>query len=121
MDDLLSRSANPIHELEVLPVLVAAALWGHLVARSQTVFYIDNESSRMAYIRGDGETLRSKSMIESFVDLEARLQLRIWFGRVPSYSNPADSPSRLCNDEVLSLGATETNIDWEQVKSHLGL
>ena len=121
MDDLLSRPANPIHELEVLPVLVAAALWGHLVARSQTVFYIDNESSRMAYIRGDGETLRSKSMIESFVDLEARLQLRIWFGRVPSYSNPADSPSRLCNDEVLSLGATETNIDWEQVKSHLGL
>ena len=28
MDDLLERSQNPIHELEVLPVLIAAELWG---------------------------------------------------------------------------------------------
>ena len=121
MVDLLSRSKNPIHELEVLPVLVAAKVWSHMFARCQVVFYIDNESSRMAYIKGHGETLRAKFMIEEFVDIEARLKLRIWFGRVPSYSNPADSPSRLCNTEVLGMGATETKLNWEEVKMHLEL
>ncbi|CAL1144384.1 unnamed protein product [Cladocopium goreaui] len=105
MDDLLERSQNPIHELEVLPV----------------VYYIDNESPRMAYIRGDGETQRAAQMIHAFVQQESAMQHRVWFGRVPSYSNPADGPSRLDFKEVLELGATKTNINWELVMKHLEL
>eukprot|EP00435_Cladocopium_sp_Y103_P062898 s272_g24.t1 len=121
MRDLFERSNNPIHELEVLPVLIAADLWGQMYSHAQVVYYIDNESSRMAHIRGTGETLRANLMIDMFVRLEADLQHKVWFGRVPSFSNPSDSPSRLEFEHIMSLGATRTSIDWEKVCSHLGL
>ena len=121
MQDLLSRSQNPIHELEILPVVIAATLWGSLFSNPQVVYYIDNESARLAYVRGDGETLRASKLIQVFVEEEARLQHRVWFGRVPSFSNPADDPSRLKFDKVKKLGAMQTNIDWEKVAQHLEL
>ena len=119
MDSLFENSQNPIHELEVLPVLVAAELWGSHFAHAQIVYYIDNESARMAYIKGLGETAGAGGLIQSFVQLESDFQHRVWFGRVPSHSNPADSPSRLSFDAVLSLGASRTSVDWEMVSCHL--
>ena len=121
MEDLFRRSKNPIHELEVLPVLIAALAWGHHFTCSQVVYYIDNESARMAHIRGTGETLRASLLVQSFVENEAAQQHRVWFGRVPSHSNPADSPSRLDHSQVLAKGANQTNVDWEKVSRHLGL
>ena len=121
MQDVFSRSKNPIHELEVLPVLIASLLWGHLLSGAQVVFYIDNESARMTYIRGTGETLRASSLVQTFVEHEAKLQYRVWFGRVPSHSNPADRPSRLEFSHVTSLMAARTSICWETVSSHLGV
>ena len=95
--------------------------WGELFKGSQVVFFIDNESARMAYIRGNGETLRAEQLVQSFVEQEAKLQHRIWFGRVPSHSNPSDAPSRLDFTEVNSLGAVGTSLDWETIRLHLGL
>ena len=73
MNELLKDSANPIHELEVLPVLVACLLWGSRYSGALIVYYIDNESARMAYIKGHGETIYASYMIGSFVELEAAL------------------------------------------------
>ena len=121
LEDLFSRSQNPIHELELLPILVAALLWGEFFQQSQVVYYVDNESARMACIRGSGETLRAGEIVRSFVEVEARLQHRVWFGRVPSFSNPSDAPSRLDFQEVLGLGAVRTSVDWEMTRRHLSL
>ena len=55
MEKLLERSANPIHELELLPVCLAAMLWKKHLGFFQVVWYVDNESSRMAAIRGSGK------------------------------------------------------------------
>ena len=44
MEDFFSRFQNPIHELELLPVLVASFLWGEMFQHSQVVYFIDNES-----------------------------------------------------------------------------
>ena len=43
LEKLFVLSKNPIHELEVLPVLVAAMLWSVYLSKAQTVSYIDNE------------------------------------------------------------------------------
>ena len=51
MTELFKDSENPIHELEVLPVLVACLLWGSRYSGALIVYYIDNESARMAYIK----------------------------------------------------------------------
>ena len=101
-------SKNPIHELEVLPVLLAAVLWSVYLAKAQTVWYIDNESARMAMIRGAGETEYSSRFINGFVFIECREQFKSWFARVPSFSNIAEGASRKECQRLLSLGAVQT-------------
>ena len=56
MDLLLEESSIPIHELELLPVYLATSLWVSKINGAQVVWYIGNESARMAAIRGSGET-----------------------------------------------------------------
>ena len=112
---------NAFHELELLPVLIACMAWGHFFEGSQIVYYIDNESARMAYIRGDGETILGNKIVSQFVELESQRQHRVWFGRVPSHSNLADGPSRLCFEAVQKLGAVRTSVDWEGTAEHLGI
>ena len=116
MDKLLAKSANPIHELEILPVHLAACLWRRYINFAQVVWYIDNESSRIAFIRGSGETQYASVFIEAFVQIECNSQVKSWFSRVPSHSNPADGVSRLSCDLPLSLGAEQTTVEWESCR-----
>lgn len=115
MSRLCKSSANPIYELEVLPAVLAASLWGSRLRGSQCVFYLDNDAARAAFIKGHASTLESSIFMDQFVDLELNLQLKCWFSRVPSYSNIADDPSRSKFDTVLSLGAEQADIAWSWV------
>ena len=121
MEELFRESANPIHELEVLPVLVACILWGTRFANALIVYYIDNESARMAYLKGHGETNFASCMIGSFVELEAAQQHKTWFGRCPSTSNPADGPSRLDLSWCERKHAERTSLNWELLRHHLNI
>ena len=100
MSKLLEESANPIHELELLPIYLAAFMWVGKFNKSQVVWYVDNESSRM----------------EAFVEIECNSQIKSWFSRVPSYSNPADGVSRTACELPQSLGAEQTTIEWERCR-----
>ena len=116
MDALLQTSANPIHELELLPMSLAAYIWNARICYSQVVWYVDNESSKMAMIRGSGETPYASRFIEAFVQTESNSQIKSWFSRVPSHSNPSDGASRLACDLPISLGAEQTTIVWERFR-----
>ena len=80
------------------------------------VWYIDNESARMVAIRGSGETTFASLFIDAFVETECNSQIKSWFSRVPSYSNPADGVSRLLRDLPRSLGAEQTTVEWESFR-----
>ena len=121
MSVLLSKSKNPIYELEVLPVVVSAWLWGQQMQSSQVCWYLDNEAGRSAYIKGHGATMVAAEMVNDFTNVEMQRQLKSWFARVPSLSNLADSPSRLKDDFLLGLGAVKGPIDWMAVGKLLGL
>ena len=95
VDLLLKFSDHPIYEVEVLPVLLALKLWMRFLGGSPTVFYLDNVAARASYIEGVGANSSATSFIKEFVQLESRLRIYSWFGRVPSHSNVADGPSRL--------------------------
>jgi len=116
MNALLQTSANPIHELELLPMSLASTIWNAHICYSQVVLYVDNESSKMAIIRGSGETPYASRFMEAFVQTESNSQIKSWFSRVPSHSNPSDGVSRLACDLPLSLGAEQTTIVWERFK-----
>ena len=71
----------------------------------------------MAAIRGSGETVYASVFIDPFVKDECNWQIKSWFSRVPSHSNPADGVSRLLCDRPISLGAEQTTIGWERCRS----
>ena len=52
----------------------------------------------MAAIRGSGETTYASTFIDAFVETECNSQIKSWFSRVPSHSDPADGVSRLLCD-----------------------
>ena len=100
MDKMLSSSKNPIYELELLPVLQAFRAWGKVLRQGQIVAYLDNESAKSALIRSCAATAIAEGITEAVRVLEESLQLRCWFSRVPSASNPADAPSRLRFEKI---------------------
>ena len=101
LDEFLLESQHPIYEMEVLPVILACKIWTKYIAGSPTVFYLDNTAARSACIKGDGANRATRVMLFEFVKLESRFRILSWFGRVPSHSNLADAPSRLCFSDPL--------------------
>eukprot|EP00971_Amphidinium_carterae_P104986 2078850-Amphidinium_carterae.1 len=60
----------------------------------RVLVFIDNDSTRFACIRGYSDSEASNEMLKALALLEARFPARIFFARVPSWSNPADGASR---------------------------
>ena len=87
-------SSPPVHELEVLSVLISFQVWFHFIRGSQVLHHTDNDSCRFPLMKGVGETPVAERFVASIMDREYTLQSKSWYGRVPSYSNPSDYPSR---------------------------
>ena len=105
MRALLRQSENPIYYLEVLPLLVAVVTWSKFSEGSQLVMYLDNEGARHSMIRCFAELSYVDKAIQRLLELESQLQLRVWFGRVPTASNIADAPSRMQFEPLKVRGA----------------
>ena len=115
MHKLLKNSKHPIHELELIPVLVALKVWENFLKGCQVVHYIDNESVRLALLRGSGETEVARCVMSQVMNAEFFLGTKSWYARVCSISNLADDPSRGKFDLLTKLGSTFCEIEWEEV------
>ena len=121
MTELLRESSHPIYELEVLPILLATSVWRKYIQGSPVVFYIDNDAARSAYIQGVGATAMTKLFTDLYVKLEFQLEIRAWFGRVPSHSNLADEPSRLRFTNPLLKACKRIHLEFPAHFDHVGL
>ena len=119
MSYFLRHSRHPIHEIEVLPVLISFHVWRKFISNSQVLHYTDNDSCRYALMRGTGETPVAKCLVASIMDQEHRLQTKSWYGRVPSHSNPSDDPSRGSFETLTALGSIGIQIPWSELWSTL--
>ena len=115
MSLLLGFSSHPIHELEMIPVFISFLLWQHLFGGSQVVHYIDNESVRLALLRGSGETEIARLVAAKIMDAEFTAGTKSWYARVASESNIADAPSRLDFKLLETLGSTCFAVEWNLV------
>jgi len=113
---LAARSRNPIYELEVMPVLVAALLWGPACEQAQVCWYLDNEAGKSAFLKAYGATEIADGMVQTFTEHEMDLQIKSWFARVPSASNIADAPSRHEDSELRDRGALKMAINWQAIR-----
>ena len=119
MEVLMSYSSHPVHEVEVLPVLISFCVWSDFLRGSQVLHYTDNDSCRFALMKGVGETLVARHFIASIMDREYALQTKSWYGRVPSYSNPAEDPSRGSSENLVAKGSQMVDIPWGELLSCL--
>eukprot|EP00435_Cladocopium_sp_Y103_P071464 s958_g37.t1 len=118
---LLKESEHPIYELEILPLIIVAAVWKRFLAGAMTVFYVDNDAAKSAFIQGTSPTNAGKTLLDQFTSLEASLRLYPWFGRVPSASNPADPPSRMSFDLPFLKSGLRIRINFPAHLEGMGL
>ena len=104
--------ANPIYELELLPVLVAYICWRRHLVNCQTVFYLDNDAARAGLTKALGATQHAEAIAHRIMSLESETRNKPWYGRVPTASNISDDPSRLECQYIESLGCQRCDIDW---------
>ena len=99
-----------IFEAELLAVLVALTAWSNRLEACPVVFYIDNNAARDVAISGNARSPVGLKLVSGLLALEDRLSIYPWFSRVPSPSNIADAPSRLCLEPLTQLSAAEVPV-----------
>ena len=119
MQLLLKHSDHPVHELEVMPVLISFLLWKSFIAKGQVMHYSDNDSCRFALMKGVGETPIARCLVDSILRLENSSQTKSWYSRVPSHSNVSDDPSRGSFQALNAVGSIKMEVPWAVVTSML--
>ena len=118
---LLSLSANPICQVELLAVLASFVLLNSPLAGRPCVVWVDNEATKAALIKACSGQAHIAEILAAVALLESATQMRCWFERVPSLSNISDAPSRgrppppvlgLTPDAVLLDPNLAPLVDW---------
>ena len=91
---IAGSTGNPIHRLELGPVLIAILLWSERLKDVPALWFIDNDGARSALVAGGGHTDEGAAIVHLVDDEAARIASLPWYDRAPSASNPADAPSR---------------------------
>ena len=84
-----------IAELEALALLAGIKVWLRGVVDTHVVLFCDNDSVLASLIKLGSKNDFVFAVASIIAEIEAESRLSIWFERVPSASNPADSPSRM--------------------------
>ena len=84
-----------IAQAEMLPVLVSKCTWEEALRNRNVLWFLDNESAKMAFVRCFSPVVDNFFMLQMNSKLDVELQIKNWYSRVPSKSNPSDSASRL--------------------------
>jgi hypothetical protein len=84
-----------IGQAELVPALITRENFQPLLRHRRVCFFLDNDSARMALIKGCSPSQASNRIVAAVVESEIASQCWSWYGRVPSPSNPGDGPSRL--------------------------
>ena len=90
-----------ICELEAVTILAAIRMWKHVVAARHTIFFVDNEGSRFAILRGWSQNEILAQISFRVAQEEDLACIYGWYARVPTASNIADFPSRGVGHELL--------------------
>ena len=100
-----------IGQVELYPIVLARYKLAHKIASRKVIWYIDNDAARDGLIAAYSPSMASLALLSAFFAAERHSPSFPWMARVPSYSNPADKPSRQQIDEAAEeLGAERIDI-----------
>jgi hypothetical protein len=96
-----------ICQAELYPVILAKLKWAKKMTNRRVLFFIDNEAAKFSMIKMESPSSASRKLLKLFYNVEAENASYLWFSRVPSFSNPADLPSRGQLDRVCDIFKAE--------------
>ena len=94
-----------IGQAEIFPAIVAKCTWYRQLSGRRVMFYIANESARIALVKQYSPVVPSLELLMKSSALDAEQRISGWYARVPTHSNPADDPSRQRDAELLAAGS----------------
>ena len=94
-----------IGQAELLPLLVAKTIWREFLSNRKVIYFMDNDGSRQAVIKGYSPVITSLRIILKCAHSDAVSRSTPWYARVPTKSNIGDEPSRMRKSELIKLGA----------------
>ena len=97
-----SLQRQTIGQAELFPAAVARWTWSPSFAGRRVIFFIDNEAARLALVKSYSPVLPSLRLVQDCLEWDRKHFCIPWYARVPSFSNPADAPSRFARDEFLN-------------------
>lgn len=112
-----SGKRQVISQAELFPVLVAKMVWSCMIEGRSVLWFLDNESSRMALVRNYSPVLDNFYLLQVNAKLDMSNCSRNWYARVPSASNPSDAASRL--EFSAYEGSVFTEIDYSYLLEQL--
>ena len=89
-----------IGQAELFPALVARLTWSRFLAGRRAIYFIDNDSARIALVRAYSPALPSFHLVMSCLAWDFQNRAHAWYARVPTDCNVADGPSRMDPAEV---------------------
>ena len=92
-----------VGQAELLPVLSARLRWQERIRDKDVIWLVDNYSALDALIKGYSEAEGSLDILRHVAEHEMICSTNSWYGRVPSFSNIADGPSRLSFVQALLM------------------
>ena len=90
-----------IGQAEIYPAWVAKLTFADKLAGRRAIFFIDNESAKIALIRAYSPVVASLRLVMQCAAWDYENQCGAWYARVPTCCNPADSPSRMEVSELM--------------------
>ena len=90
-----AEQTQVIGQAELFPLLVARLTWPDILAGRRCMYFLDNESARIAMVKAYSPVLCSLSIVMSCLKWDYDSDSVGWNARVPTASNPGDAPSRM--------------------------
>ena len=88
-----SQDSQIIGQAELYPLLVARP-WARRLRGQRAVFFVDNESARLAAIKAYSPILVSTRILPEISRFDYLHEDCPWYARFPTFSNISDGPSR---------------------------
>ena len=113
-----------IHHAEILPIYLVCSCWRNFLTNRRVLFFVDNQSSRFALIKGYSSVPKASAVIRAINEIIFQSFIVPWYAWVPTHSNIADAPSRNQDDLLIQSGYSKSVVsvpesfkDWETFTS----
>ena len=111
-----TKTAKIISTLELFAAVLAITQLSKMFKHIRVFVFVDNEAARASLISMKSSVCFHLHLLKHVSKIVQVNGIYLWIARVPSSSNPSDSPSRNVWAHLLKEGHARMDVDWCQLR-----